>query len=300
VDLVPEGAVQLSSIACHWTDEIIAEVLSIPESDVPEHRTVSYRLLVNLGPPTPYAWRDEGQRRETVFSPKAVAFLPHSTLNRPHCGPFEFATFSIAPSLVARLIDQDPVDPEASFIQRRNVFDPVAYMLTRQIIAELASPTERLYGETLCVTLAVHLLNAYRRDGAHVPRIKGRLSAARARRVLEFMRANLGAPISMASLAEQAAVSEAHFARAFRATFGDPPHRLLLRWRLQWAQRLMEKDGLAIAEAAMVAGFCDQAHLTNAMRKHFGTTPGDRTRAKGFQLLSVRPRNIQMTRRGQL
>jgi AraC-like DNA-binding protein len=281
VDLVPEGAVRLSSVACHWSDEIIAEVLSIPESDVPEHRTVSYRLLVNLGPPTPYAWRDGGRRRETVFAPEAVAFLPHGTLNRPHCGPLQFATFAFAPSLVARLIGEEPVDPEASFIQRRNVFDPVAYMLTGQIIAELANPTERLYGETLCVTLAVHLLNAYRRDGAHAPRMKGRLSVARARRVLEFMRANLGAPISMALLAEQSAVSESHFARAFHVTFGVPPHRLLLRWRLQRAQRLIEKDGLATAEAAIAAGFCDQAHLTNAMKKHFGTTPGDWMRAKG-------------------
>jgi AraC family transcriptional regulator len=269
VGLVPACAVQLSSIATGWTDEIIAEVSSIPESDFPEHRTVSYRLLVNLCPPTPYAWRDEGRRWETVFAPEAIAFLPHGTLNRPCSGPFKFATFAFVPSLVARSIDKEPVDPEASFADRRNVFYPIAYTLTRQIIAELASPTERLYGETLCVTLAVHLLNTYRRDGPNAPRMKCRLSAAQARRVLEFMRANLGVSISIPSLAAHAAISEAHFARAFRATYGEPPHRLLLRWRLQWVQRLIE----SAAEAAIVAGFCDQAHLTNAMRKHFGITP---------------------------
>jgi AraC family transcriptional regulator len=236
--------------------------------------------LVNLGPPTPYALRNEGRRRETAFAPKAITFLPHGTLNRScSIGPFKFATFAFAPSFVARLLDKEPVDPEASFADRRNVVDPVAYTLTRQIIAELTSPTERLYGETLCVTLALHLLNAYRRDGANAPRMKCRMSAAQARRVLEFMRANLGASISISSLAAHAAISEAHFARAFRATYGEPPHRLLLRWRLQWAQRLIEKDRLSAAEAAIVAGFCDQAHLTNAMRKHFGVTPHGRTGA---------------------
>jgi AraC family transcriptional regulator len=279
VDLVPSEAVLRSSVATGWTDEVIAEVQSIPEWDVPEHRTIGYRLLVNLGPATPYAWSDEGRSRETVFAPQAIAFVPHGTLNRPRCGPFKFATFGFAPRLVERLIDQEVADPAGLFADRRNVLDPVAYALVRQIIAELASPTERLYGETLCVTLAVHLLRACRRDGASAPHMKCRLSGAAARRVLEFMRANLGGSIAIASLAAHAAVSEAHFARAFRATYGEPPHRFLLRWRLQWARRLIEKDRLSAAEAAIVAGFCDQAHLTNAMRKHFGITPGGRIRA---------------------
>jgi AraC family transcriptional regulator len=126
----------------------------------------------------------------------------------------------------------------------------------------------------LSVALAVHLLNEFRRDRANAPRIKGRLSAARTRRVLEFMRANLGETISISSLAQQAAISEAHFARAFRATLGESPHQLLLRWRLQWAQRLIEKQKLSAAEAAAATGFYDQAHFTNTMRKRLGITPG--------------------------
>lgn len=30
---------------------------------------------------------------------------------------------------------------------------------------------------------------------------------------------------------------------------------------------------LELTEAATVAGFCDQAHFTNAIRRHFGTIP---------------------------
>ena len=80
----------------------------------------------------------------------------------------------------------------------------------------------------------------------------------------------------MAALAAEAGLSDAHFARAFRTTFGEPPHRLVLRWRLERAERLIARAGLAPAEAALAAGFHDQSHLTNTMRRHLGTTPGAR------------------------
>lgn len=88
------------------------------------------------------------------------------------------------------------------------------------------------------------------------------------------MHANLDKRLSIAALAREAGLSDAHFARAFRATFNEAPHRVILRWRLERAARLVTKRGCSLAEAATAAGFCDQAHFTNAMRRHFGESPG--------------------------
>lgn len=47
----------------------------------------------------------------------------------------------------------------------------VAYDFSRRILTELTAPTERLYGEALCVALAVHLLKTLRVQQSRAPRI---------------------------------------------------------------------------------------------------------------------------------
>jgi AraC family transcriptional regulator len=88
------------------------------------------------------------------------------------------------------------------------------------------------------------------------------------------MQENLDGRLSVSALAHLAGLSEAHFARAFRATFNEPPHRLVLRWRMERAARLIRLEGLSLAEAAAASGFCDQSHFTNAVRRHYGKSPG--------------------------
>src|SRR5262245_20138837 len=52
-------------------------------------------------------------------------------------------------------------------------------------------------------------------------------------------------PLDIPTLARIAFVSEAHFIRVFRATFGETPHRYLQRRRIERAMALLrETDGL--------------------------------------------------------
>lgn len=101
------------------------------------------------------------------------------------------------------------------------------------------------------------------------------MSAIRARRALDYMRANLNDWLSVSPIAAAAGMSEAHFAWAFCATFEELPHPIMFRWRLERVIRLVGKNGCSQAEAATVVGFCDQAHFTNAIRRHFGIPPGN-------------------------
>jgi AraC family transcriptional regulator len=59
----------------------------------------------------------------------------------------------------------------------------------------------------------------------------------------------------------------------YRATFDEPPHRIILRLHLMQAVQLVTSRRLILAEAAVTAGFYDQAHFTSAVRRHFGVTP---------------------------
>jgi AraC-like DNA-binding protein len=86
--------------------------------------------------------------------------------------------------------------------------------------------------------------------------------------------ANLGDEVSVSALAQEVGLSEAHFARLFRATFGEPQTSAVLRWRLERAARLIRlRLKLGLADAAVAVGFYDQPHMTHAARRHFGTSP---------------------------
>ncbi|MFI7353560.1 helix-turn-helix domain-containing protein [Streptomyces avidinii] len=63
-----------------------------------------------------------------------------------------------------------------------------------------------------------------------------------------------------------------HLIRSFRATYGLPPHAYLTARRVAVARRLL-LAGVRPAEAAVAAGFYDQAHLTRHFGRHVGISP---------------------------
>lgn len=96
--------------------------------------------------------------------------------------------------------------------------------------------------------------------------------ATTAHRLRELLDAHLPAALT---LDEAAAVLDAHPAslvRAFSREFGIPPHRYITGRRLELARRHL-LTGLPAAEAAIRAGFYDQAHLTRHFRKLLGIGP---------------------------
>ncbi|MCJ0867804.1 AraC family transcriptional regulator [Streptomyces sp. AP-93] len=64
-----------------------------------------------------------------------------------------------------------------------------------------------------------------------------------------------------------------HLIRSFRKAFGLPPHAYLTGLRVAKARRLL-LAGMRPADAAVAAGFYDQAHLARHFGRHVGTSPG--------------------------
>ena len=91
-------------------------------------------------------------------------------------------------------------------------------------------------------------------------------------RVVDFIEHHLDGPLSVDRLAEEAELSRYYFSRVFLREVGQSPWSYVRDARLRRAKELLE-NGATPAEAALDAGFCDQAHLTNAMRRTEGTTP---------------------------
>ncbi|WP_264313213.1 AraC family transcriptional regulator [Pseudomonas putida] len=88
-----------------------------------------------------------------------------------------------------------------------------------------------------------------------------------------FIRAHRTDPLSLEDICDACGLSRSYLIRAFRQRFGLTPHDYLLDQRVQHA-RTQLRQGRSIADAALDAGFADQAHLQRAFKRHLAATPG--------------------------
>ena len=76
-------------------------------------------------------------------------------------------------------------------------------------------------------------------------------------------------------LAQVASVSEAHFIRTFRATFGETPHRYLQRRRVERAMFLLRESKRSITDICLDAGFESLGTFSRTFRAIVGMNPTD-------------------------
>jgi len=93
------------------------------------------------------------------------------------------------------------------------------------------------------------------------------------RRVRDYIEAHMGAQIRVSDLSALVRRSEAHFARAFKRSFGQAPHSYLVGRRLEQASHLMLAGDTSISDIAAACGFNDQAHFCNQFRRRYGRSP---------------------------
>ena len=80
-------------------------------------------------------------------------------------------------------------------------------------------------------------------------------------------------PPTLETLAGDLGTSPFALLRAFRDTYGMPPHAWLTDARVRRARRLLD-GGIAPAEAAIAVGFTDQPHLNRHFARIVGVPPG--------------------------
>ncbi|WP_406865464.1 AraC family transcriptional regulator [Streptomyces sp. HUAS MG47] len=109
------------------------------------------------------------------------------------------------------------------------------------------------------------------------PRSAGARDAARARALLEE---RMTEPPTLERLAAELGTSPFALLRAFRETYGMPPHTWLTDARVRRARRLLDA-GTPPAEAAVAVGFTDQPHLNRHFTRSVGVPPGAYQRERG-------------------
>jgi AraC-like DNA-binding protein len=129
----------------------------------------------------------------------------------------------------------------------------------------------RLERETLLISALVELAQRHGKSISH-SHLRARTPRAVAL-TADYLAENFAEDISLTELAALAGTDRFHLLRAFRRSFGLPPHLYQTQLRLRHAKRLM-LAGEPPAMAAAAAGFSDQSHLIRKFKAAYGVTPG--------------------------
>jgi len=91
--------------------------------------------------------------------------------------------------------------------------------------------------------------------------------------LIEWMRTKLAEPLTVEHLADQAAMSPRHFARAFVAETGTTPAKAVERLRLEAARMALETSHTPLDRIAEASGFGDPGRMRRAFLRAFGQPP---------------------------
>jgi AraC family transcriptional regulator len=182
-----------------------------------------------------------------------------------------FEPRQLAP-LALRILEREPREvalPELTFVD-----DPaLAHTMGRLAALDWSDPQSRLQANELGHEALAQLLMAHHRRAVGGT-ARGGLSPAVRRRLVEWLDARLAQPVTIGEMAGQAALSEHHFARMFRESFGIAPHAWVLARRIERARQLLRTSSLPLAHIAHDCGFATASHLVNRFRAQLGATPG--------------------------
>src|ERR1700704_3065957 len=173
--------------------------------------------------------------------------------------PTYHETNVVPATLAARLFFEDPTLSDTALKLRR--------------LSEHAGANGSRYLEALGIVLAHELI----RLNAGRPRIevpmRGGLAAWQQRVITSHIEEHFAEQISLTALAGLVGLSPYHFCRAFRQSFGTPPHRHHTGRRIERAKTLLVESASSVTEIGLAVGFRETSSFTTAFRKATGQTP---------------------------
>jgi AraC family transcriptional regulator len=158
----------------------------------------------------------------------------------------------------------------------RLFFEDAALLSTTGKLASLLEGPHcgsRDYVEALGRVLAHELVRMQQGQSKTRQILRGGLASWQQRVVTTYIDEHLAEPISLATLAELAGLSAYHFCRAFKQSFGLPPHRYHTAKRIEHAKTLLAKHAFSVTDIGMRVGFAETSSFTAAFRKATGVTP---------------------------
>ncbi len=93
------------------------------------------------------------------------------------------------------------------------------------------------------------------------------------RRARDMIDRDYARPLDVAALARAALMSQGHFARSFRAAFGESPYSYLMTRRIERAKTLLRRGDLSVTEVCFEVGCSSLGSFSSRFTELVGETP---------------------------
>ena len=88
-----------------------------------------------------------------------------------------------------------------------------------------------------------------------------------------YIERHLADPVRVGALARLVYMGSNYFSRAFKQSFGMPPHRYLVHRRVERAKALLAVPTWSVTDIGVLLGFSGTSSFSAAFRQVTGTTP---------------------------
>ena len=267
----------LSGIGQGW-ERLVLHRFEVPALDVELAPSNSHKVTVHLGGTVLIKRTCEG-RHDRRWSDKGLTSLIPAGVptTRSFQGKADFLVAFVDREVVSEVAesvferDPDHVRLVESFAEKDETLEQLCYLMMAE--AQSGNTGTRLYTDNMTRAIALHLLRSYSTNSLKLPVSAGVLAGWRLNRVVDYMHAHIDQNLPLHQLAATAGLSPSHFARAFRAATGEPPHRYLVRLRVEKARHLLELTRLPIIDISLQCGFDQSTHFATMFRKCVGLSP---------------------------
>src|SRR5215813_2642664 len=149
------------------------------------------------------------------------------------------------------LLQNDLRFAEIQFRPRLLFFDRDLWDTATKLMAQVGSTDQRqtAYAEALSIALACELMRVNESGLRAVTRIRGGLPEWQQKKLTQYIDEHLAEDVSLLSLAELVHLSPYHFSRAFKQSFGMPPHQYLTSRRIERAKTLLAARKLSVPKS---------------------------------------------------
>ncbi len=148
-------------------------------------------------------------------------------------------------------------------------------------LVESPASVDQLYFEALGSLLLHELARLNRGTPSIRPRIRGGIAARQQRIVTAYIEKHLADQVPLAALAQLVGLSTYYFCRAFKQSFGVPPHRYHMEQRVERAKELLAQRTSSVTHIGMTLGFSQTSSFSAAFHKATGLTPTNYQRSLG-------------------
>jgi AraC family transcriptional regulator len=179
------------------------------------------------------------------------------------------------------LFDLEPGESEVLRAPRLFFEDTALWQTALKLgrLLEASDANSNLCLEALSIILVHELVRPGSASHSAEPRARGGLAGWQKRIVIEYIEENLAENIPLGKLAGLIRLSPYHFCRAFKQSFGVPPHRYHIQRRIERAKALLSNPNDSVTNIGMTIGFSETSSFTAVFRKVTGTTPTDYRRS---------------------